>query len=76
MEGLIQIINRIFPCPNNESLNILVNFEFLKGICVRDFSIKAEMQCPKQDKLLLILVSYCMRIYFYAADISAGILNF
>ena len=30
-EGLIQIMNLIFPWPNKESLRILVNLEFLKG---------------------------------------------
>jgi hypothetical protein len=32
MEGLMQMINLIFPCPNRESLKILVSLEFLKGI--------------------------------------------
>ena len=32
IEGLMQMINLILPCPSNESLNILVNFEFLKGM--------------------------------------------
>lgn len=32
MEGLMQIMKRIFPWPNRESLRILVNLEFLKGI--------------------------------------------
>ena len=36
-EGLIHIMNLIFPCPRRESLKILVSFEFLKGICVLDF---------------------------------------
>lgn len=57
-DGLMQMINLIFPCPSKESLRIRVNFEFLKGIWVLDLSIKAEMQCPRQDKLPLILVNY------------------
>jgi hypothetical protein len=44
IDGLIQIIKRILPWPSNESLSILVNFEFLNGICVLDFSIRADMQ--------------------------------
>jgi hypothetical protein len=32
MEGLMQMINRIFPCPSRESLSILVSLEFLKGM--------------------------------------------
>lgn len=58
IDGLIQIINLIFPCPNNESLRIRVNLEFLNGICVRDFYINADIQCPKHDKLPFILVNY------------------
>ena len=57
IEGLMQIINLIFPCPIKESLKILVSFEFLKGIWVLDFSIKAEIQCPKQERLPLMFVS-------------------
>ena len=36
-EGETQIISLIFPEPKKDSLKILVNFEFLNGICVRDF---------------------------------------
>ena len=70
------MINLIFPCPNKESLKIRVSFEFLKGMCVLDFSIKADIQWPKQDKLPLMLVSYWIRIYFSTAVRSEGILNF
>ena len=76
MEGLIQIINLIFPFPRRESLKILVSFEFLNGIWVLDFSISAEMQWPKQDKLPLIFVSSWILIYFSFGEISEGILNF
>lgn len=75
-DGLIQIINLIFPCPSRESLKIRVSFEFLNGIWVLDFSIKAEIQWPKHDKLPLMFVSYCILIYFSAGDRSEGILNF
>ena len=44
MEGLMQMINLIFPCPNNESLRILVSLEFLKGICVLVLSMRADIQ--------------------------------
>lgn len=70
------MINRILPWPKSESLNILVSFEFLNGIWVLDFYINAEIQCPKHDKLPLILVSYWILISFSAADKSEGILNF
>lgn len=56
-EGLIHITNLNIPFPSNESLRIRVNFEFRKGIWVLYFSIRDEMQCPRQDKLLLILVN-------------------
>jgi hypothetical protein len=72
----MQIINLIFPCPKRESLNILVSFEFLNGIWVLDLSIRAEIQCPKQDKLPFMLVNYWILIYFSAAVKSEGILNF
>lgn len=75
-EGLIHIINLIFPWPKRESLKILVNFEFLKGICVLDFYIKAEMQCPRHERLPLILVNYWILISFSAGVRSEGILNF
>lgn len=75
-EGLIHIINLIFPCPSKESLRILVNLEFLKGIWVLDLSIKAEIQCPRHERLPLMLVSSWILIYFSAAVRSEGILNF
>ena len=53
----MQIINLIFPCPRSESLKILVNLEFLNGIWVLDFSISADIQWPRHDKLPFILVS-------------------
>ncbi len=57
-DGLIHIINLIFPCPSKESLSILVSLEFLNGTCVLDFSIKAEIQCPRHERLPFILVNY------------------
>ena len=50
-------MNKILPLPLKESLRTLVNLEFLNGICVLFLSIKADMQCPKQDKLPLIDVN-------------------
>lgn len=41
IEGDMQTISLSFPLPLRESLRILVSFEFLKGMCVLDFSIKA-----------------------------------
>ena len=70
------MMKRIFPCPSNESLKIRVSFEFLKGMWVLDFSIKAEIQWPRQDKLPLMLVSSWIRIYFSIEVKSEGILNF
>lgn len=63
-EGLMQMMNRILPCPNSESLRILVSFEFLNGTCVLAFYINAEIQCPRHDKLPLMLVSSCILTYF------------
>jgi hypothetical protein len=40
-DGDMQTISFSRPLPVSESLRILVNLEFLNGICVRDFSIKA-----------------------------------
>jgi hypothetical protein len=52
------------PCPSKESLKILVSLEFLNGMWVLDFYINAEMQWPRQDKLPLMLVNYCILNYF------------
>ena len=70
------MMKRIFPYPSNESLKIRVSFEFLNGMWVLDFSIKAEIQWPRQDKLPLMLVSSWIRIYFSIEVKSEGILNF
>ena len=51
------MINLILPGPIKDSLKILVNLEFLKGMCVLDLSIRAEIQCPRVERLLLMLVS-------------------
>jgi hypothetical protein len=40
----MQIMNLILPWPSRESLRIRVSLEFLKGMWVRDLSIRAEMQ--------------------------------
>lgn len=76
IDGLMQIMNRILPCPSKESLRILVNLEFLKGIWVRDLSISAEIQWPKHERLPLMLVNSWILISFSAAVKSEGILNF
>ena len=55
VEGLMQMMNLIFPCPRSESLRIRVSFEFRNGIWVLDLSIRAEIQCPRQERLPLIL---------------------
>jgi hypothetical protein len=70
------MINLIFPCPNKESLRILVSFEFLKGICVLVLSMRAEIQCPRHERLPLMLVNSWILISFSAAVRSEGILNF
>jgi len=57
IEGLMHMMNLILPCPSKESLKILVSFEFLKGMWVRVLSIKADMQCPKHERLPLMLVN-------------------
>lgn len=75
-EGLMQMINLILPWPSRESLRMRVSLEFLKGICVRDLSMSAEMQWPRQERLPLILVNSWIRISFYRAVRSDGILNF
>lgn len=58
------------------SLRIRVSLLFLKGMWVLLLSMSAEMQCPKQDRLPLMLVSYWMRTSRSCADRSEGILNF
>lgn len=63
IEGEIHTMNFMRPCPTSESLRMRVSFEFRKGICVRDLSIRALMQCPRQDRLPFMLVSYRMRVY-------------
>lgn len=75
-EGEIQTINFILPGPTKESLKIRVNLESLKGIWVLDFSIKAEIQWPKHDKLLLIYLSYWTLAYLSETVKSIGILYF
>lgn len=57
IEGLMQIMNLILPCPSRESLRMRVSLEFLKGMWVRDLSMSAEMQCPRQERLPLMLVN-------------------
>jgi len=54
----------------------LVNFEFLKGICVRFLSLIAFMHYPKADKLPFIEITSYLQISFSSYDIVYGILNF
>ena len=76
MDGLMQMINLIFPWPSRESLSILVSLEFLKGMWVLDLSISAEMQWPKLERLLLMLVNSWILISLSPGVRSEGILNF
>ena len=48
------MIKVVFEFPPNESVNILVNFEFLYGICYAFESVSEFMTFPKQDKDWLI----------------------
>ena len=75
-EGLMQMMNLILPLPNRESLRMRVSLEFRKGIWVLDLSIRAEMQWPSEERLLLMLVSSWMRISRSEGLRSEGILNF
>ena len=72
----MQMMNLILPWPSRESLRILVSLEFLKGMWVLDLSIRAEMQCPRLERLLLMLVSSCIRMSLSPGVRSEGILNF
>ncbi len=57
IDGEIQTINTILPLPLNESLSTLVNFEFLNGIWVLVLSMRAEIQCPNEERDPLIQVN-------------------
>lgn len=70
------MINLINPFPSKESDNILVSLEFLNGIWLLDFWVNADIQNPRDDKLLLILINSWVWIYFYYEDKSPAILNF
>lgn len=76
IEGDMQTIKEIFPLPESESLNALVNLEFLKGMWVLFLSINADMQCPKELKDPLMLVSSDILISLSSGDKSKGILYF
>ena len=75
-DGEAQTIKLIFPLPLKASLKTLVSFEFRKGMWVLDLSIKAEMQCPRVDKLPLIEVNSCICSSRSSFVKSLGILNF
>lgn len=70
IEGEIQTISLIFPLPRSESLNILVNFDYLKGMWVRDCIVKAEMQWPSLERLPFMLLSSCSLIYLSWGETS------
>ena len=81
----MQTIKLIFEFPLNDDDKIRVSFEFLKGICVLDLSIRADMQFPKLyyfikwinlDKDPLMHVSSYILSSLSSIDISCGILNF
>lgn len=57
-------------------LKNLVNFEFLKGICVRFLSLIALMHQPNADKLPFMDITSYLQISFSSYDIVYGILNF
>jgi hypothetical protein len=44
IEGDMHTMKLILPLPLRASLNTLVSLEFLKGICVLDLSMRADMQ--------------------------------
>lgn len=75
-EGEMQTMNQIFPFPLRESERTRVSFEFLNGMCVLDFSMSAEMQCPRQERLPLMDVNSVIRRSFSSLVRSWGILNF
>ena len=76
IDGEIQTIKLILSAPLREDYKTLVSFEFLNGMWVLYFSIKADMQCPKQDKLPFIHVNSCILNSLSSWEISCGILNF
>ena len=76
IEGETQTINLILDAPIKESLKILVSLESRNGICVRDWFVKADIQCPNLDRLPLIDFNSAILIYFSAGGKSWGILNF
>lgn len=76
IEGDTQTIKRILPLPLKESLRTLVSFELRNGIWVLFLSIRADIQWPKQERLLLMKVSSWMWSSFSSGVNSAGILNF
>lgn len=70
IEGDMQTMKIILPFPLSESLSTRVSLEFLKGMCVLDRSISAEMQCPRFDSDPLMHVSSWMRISFSSGEMS------
>lgn len=72
----MQIIKLMFEFPLNEDYITLVNLEFLNGIWVLYLSIKADIQCPKQESEPFIHVNSYILNSLSSIDISWDILNF
>ena len=70
IEGETQIISLILDDPIKDYRKILVSFESLNGICVLDWLVNADIQCPNFDKLPLICFNSDILIYFYACERS------
>ena len=72
----MQIIKLIFELPLKEDYITLVNLEFLNGIWVLYLSIRADIQCPKQESEPFMHVNSCILSSLSSTDISWDILNF
>lgn len=64
MEGETQMISRILPEPIKDSLRIRVSLESRTGMCVLDWMVKEEMQCPSLERLPLMDLSSSNLISF------------
>ena len=66
----------ILEFPLNEDYITLVNLEFLNGIWVLYLSIRADIQCPKQESEPFMYVNSYILNSLSSIDISLDILNF
>jgi len=66
----------ILEFPLNEDYITLVNLEFLNGIWVLYLSIRADIQCPKQESEPFMHVNSYILNSLSSIDISLDILNF